>query len=218
MGLQGPSVSAVMSLNVSQPPTLLSGMSPRPQPPLQRIRRPMVGTVETREEVDCTLSHIKQLRQKEKQRKREAREARREHRKNMRELAAVFEGGLEDQAARTVWARDISAQQEEQRVSKVRRDIEDHRFFYTADTFFPFESKQGKPGIYDSPEVHREKLTRARARARTRARTLARARTRTRARARTRIRTLALALTLSRSTARSCSCKRRRTGGATRCG
>ena len=83
MGLQGPSVSAVMSLNVSQPPTLLSGMSPRPQPPLQRIRRPMVGTVETREEVDCTLSHIKQLRQKEKQRKREAREARREHRKNM---------------------------------------------------------------------------------------------------------------------------------------
>ena len=69
MGLQGPSVSAVMSLNVSQPPTLLSGMSPRPQPPLQRIRRPMVGTVETREEVDCTLSHIKQLRQKEKQRK-----------------------------------------------------------------------------------------------------------------------------------------------------
>ena len=108
MGLQGPSVSAVMSLNVSQPPTLLSGMSPRPQPPLQRIRRPMVGTVETREEVDCTLSHIKQLRQKEKQRKREAREARREHRKNMRELAAEFEGGLEDQAARTVWARDIS--------------------------------------------------------------------------------------------------------------
>ena len=158
IGQQGPSLSAVMSLNVSQPPTLLSGMSPRPQPPLQRIRRPMVGSVVPREEVECTLSHIKQLRQREKQRKREARDSRRDHRKNMRDLVDSFEGGLEETAARNVWAQDISSQQEEQRVSKVRRDIEDHRFFYSESNFFPFESKQGKPGIYDSPAVHSDKL------------------------------------------------------------
>ena len=158
IGQQGPSLSAVLSLNVSKPPTLMSGMSPRPQPPLQRIRRPMVGSVVPREEVECTLSHIKQLRQKEREQKREARDSRREYRKNMRDLVDSFEGGLEETAARSVWARDISSQQEEQRVSKVRRDIEDHRFFYSEDNFFPFESKQGKPGIYDSPAVHRDKL------------------------------------------------------------
>lgn len=118
----------------------------------------MVGSVVPREEVECTLSHIKQLRQKERQQKREARDSRREYRKNMRDLVDSFEGGLEETAARSVWARDISSQQEEQRVSKVRRDIEDHRFFYSEDNFFPFESKQGKPGIYDSPAVHRDKL------------------------------------------------------------
>ena len=158
IGQQGPSLSAVMSLNVSRPPTLMSGMSPRPQPPLQRIRRPMVGSVVPREEVECTLSHIKQLRQKEKTQKREARESRREFRRDMQGLVDSFEGGLEETAARSVWARDISAQQEEQRVSKVRRDIEDHRFFYSEDNFFPFESKQGKPGIYDSPATHGDKL------------------------------------------------------------
>ena len=158
IGQQGPSLSAVLSLNVSKPPTLMSGMSPRPQPPLQRIRRPMVGSVVPREEVECTLSHIKQLRQKEREQKREARDSRREYRKSMRDLVDSFEGGLEETAARSVWARDISSQQEEQRVSKVRRDIEDHRFFYSEDNFFPFESKQGKPGIYDSPAVHRDKL------------------------------------------------------------
>lgn len=117
-----------------------------------------MGHVLPREEVECTLSHIKQLRQKQRQQKREARDGRREHRREMRDLVDSFEGGLEETAARSVWARDIASQQNEQRESKVRRDIADHRNFYSEGHFFPFESKQGKPGRYDDPVTHGDKL------------------------------------------------------------
>ena len=118
----------------------------------------MVGEVIPREEVECTLSHLKQLRHKQQQEKREARDNRRDHRRDMRGLVDAFEGGLQEKAARNVWARDIAAQQNDQIESKVRREVADHRHFYTQGTYFPFESKQGPQGMYDSGATHGDKL------------------------------------------------------------
>lgn len=140
MGAQGPSLSAVLALNVSQPPSEIG--VPRPQPPLQRIRAPMVGVPHPNTEADCTRSHLEQLKDKYKREKREARDDRREYRREMRTLNASFESEFEEQAARRAWGKDVAAHHLEAKQDKTKREIMEHRIDYAEPDFFPFKSER----------------------------------------------------------------------------
>ena len=140
MGAQGPSLSAVLALNVSQQPSEIG--VPRPQPPLQRIRAPMVGVPHPNTEADCTRSHLEQLKDKYKREKREARGDRREYRREMRTLNASFESEFEEQAARRAWGKDVAAHHLEAKQDKTKREIMEHRIDYAEPDFFPFKSER----------------------------------------------------------------------------
>ena len=148
LGPQGPSLAAGMGLNVSNPPSEIGG--PRPQPPLQRLNRPMLGHPLPTSEADCTLSHLHQLKGQHRQQKRTTRDARRGHRQEMKELCRACETELEETAARKGWSRSIASDHQEQRDAKQQRELDAHRETHSDKPYFPFKSKQGGPPMPDA--------------------------------------------------------------------
>tara|TARA_B110001452_G_scaffold36161_1_gene27737 strand:+ start:33 stop:1253 length:1221 start_codon:yes stop_codon:yes gene_type:complete len=149
LGPQGPSLGAVMGLNVSKPPSEIGG--PRPQPPLQRLNRPMLGHPLPTSEADCTLSHLQQLKEQHREHKRATRDARRGHRQDMKELCKACEVELEETAARKAWSRAIASDHQVQRDAKQQRELDAHRETHSDKSYFPFNSKQGGAQMPDAP-------------------------------------------------------------------